>query len=240
MSVNLASPATDPVSPAPPALAEAGFGAESMFDVTEERGWHLVSGTPRERSKKELGRAEKAARPDVHLVDATLTRALAAARAPLPGPATATPTPVGFRAAPVTTLFNLWTHEALPLLPGLSPGDRFHGFLRDHYTNQATQMDTRLLDVLAQVARHFSARRIDVVSGFRSPKYNLMLRKKGREVARGSQHPEGTAVDFRIRGVPTKKLVQYVRSLGRGGVGYYPRSQFVHSDTGKVRYWTGS
>jgi uncharacterized protein YcbK (DUF882 family) len=67
-----------------------------------------------------------------------------------------------------------------------------------------------------------------------------MLRKKGHQVARSSQHVEGHAVDFRIRGVPTRTLLQFVRSLRLGGVGFYPHSQFVHSDTGRIRYWTGS
>ncbi len=75
---------------------------------------------------------------------------------------------------------------------------RFHMFLRDHFTNQATRMDTRLIGVLTRVAGKFSAQRIDVVSGYRSPKYNLMLRKKGHQVARDSQHTHGNAVDFRI------------------------------------------
>ena len=101
-------------------------------------------------------------------------------------------------------------------------------------------MDTRLIGVLTRVAGKFSARRIDVVSGYRSPKYNLMLRKKGRQVARDSQHTHGNAVDFRIKGVTTKQVLHYVRSLRVGGVGFYPHSQFVHSDTGRVRYWTGS
>ena len=101
-------------------------------------------------------------------------------------------------------------------------------------------MDERLVDVLARVARRFGADRVEVVSGYRSPKYNLMLRKKGREVARQSQHTEGNAVDFRVRGVPTKRLLNFVRSLRIGGVGYYPHSQFVHSDTGRVRFWRGS
>jgi uncharacterized protein YcbK (DUF882 family) len=148
----------------------------------------------------------------------------------------------GQRIEPVTTLFNIWTHEALPILPGQTQQlqGRFHNFLRDHYTNQATRMDTRLIGVLTRVAGKFSAHRIDVVSGYRSPKYNLMLRKKGRQVARDSQHTHGNAVDFRIKGVTTKQVLHYVRSLRVGGVGFYPHSQFVHSDTGRVRYWTGS
>jgi uncharacterized protein YcbK (DUF882 family) len=81
---------------------------------------------------------------------------------------------------------------------------------------------------------------VDIVSGFRSPKYNLMLRKKGHQVARESQHMQGTAVDFRIRGVTTEVLREFVRGLHLGGVGYYPRTHFIHADTGKVRYWQGS
>jgi hypothetical protein len=230
------------------------FPPESFLGIHDERATHLVPAVPRGRSKKERWFAEKAVRPRLHLDDSELQAGLTAARRgtvnrqspngtgrlgtarPL---ATAFPT-TGFRIQPLTTLFNLWTREALPILPGQSLDDHLHPFLRDHYTNQATTMDTRLVDILTRVALRFSAQRIEVVSGYRSPKYNLTLRKKGREVARQSQHPDGTAVDFRIRGVPTKTVVNYVRSLRRGGVGYYPRSQFIHSDTGRVRYWTGT
>ena len=66
-----------------------------------------------------------------------------------------------------------------------------------------------------------------------------MLRKKGRQVARDSEHPRGDAVDFRIPQVPTRTLLRFVRTLHMGGVGYYPESQFVHTDTGRVRYWRG-
>ena len=118
--------------------------------------------------------------------------------------------------------------------------NRFHQFLRDYTTNQVTQMDARLIGVLERVALRFSPGRIEVVSGYRSPKYNLMLRKKGREVARSSQHSEGNAVDFRIRGVPTRRLLNFVKSLRVGGVGYYPHSEFVHSDTGRIRFWKGT
>src|SRR4029079_4710856 len=132
----------------------------------------------------------------------------------------------GERIEPVTTLFNVWTHEALPILPGqsLKLESRFHVFLRDHYTNQATRMDTRLIGVLTRVAGKFSARRIAVLSGYRSRKYTLMLRKKGRQVARDSQHTHGNAVDFRIKGVTTKQVLHYVRSLRVGGAGFSPPS----------------
>jgi hypothetical protein len=208
---------------------------------------HLIPPPPRAFTKKEAWLAAKRTRRDVHVEERELAR-----NAPRPRKAkgktkgasetalATTRSAIGSTVKPVTTLYNLWTREALPIVPGESVEDRFHPFLRDHFTNQATRMDVRLIDVLTQVARKFRAARIEVVSGYRSPKYNLMLRKKGREVARASQHTEGHAVDFRVRGVPTTQLLRYVRSLRRGGVGYYPRSQFVHSDTGRIRFWRGS
>jgi uncharacterized protein YcbK (DUF882 family) len=90
-----------------------------------------------------------------------------------------------------------------------------------------------------RAAEKFHARYVEVVSGFRAPKYQLMLRKKGHEVARDSQHPRGTAIDFRVAGVPTKLLLRFVKSLHLGGVGYYPESKFVHADVGPIRFWRG-
>ena len=220
-----------------------------IFDPVRARAEHFAPGEARPLSKKEEWLREKALRPDVRLSDADLASALAppkktrASKAAKRGSLADPVFNPGARIEPVTTLYNVWTHEALPILPGQTrtlEGGPFQQFLRDHYTNQATRMDTRLLDVLERVAGKFSARRIEVVSGYRSPKYNLMLRKKGHQVARHSQHMEGHAVDFRIRGVATRQVLRYVRSLRVGGVGFYPHSEFVHSDTGPVRYWTGS
>jgi hypothetical protein len=235
--------------------------ADAIFDPVRARAEHFAPGEPRSLSKKEEWTRAKSLRPDVHLSDADLartvesqrkeTRAAGKARAKSKAKPDANARNAvrdelvlrpGARIQPVTTLFNVWTHEALPVLPGQPHylENRFHLFLRDHYTNQATRMDTRLIDVLSSVAGKFQAPRIDVVSGYRSPKYNLMLRKKGRQVARNSQHMNGHAVDFRIKGVATPKILHYVRSLRVGGVGFYPHSQFVHSDTGPIRYWKGS
>lgn len=168
----------------------------------------------------------------------------------------ATPTPkVATRAAkkpkkPKTTtvvLYHLNRRDSFTLrqkdMQGRPPKGfqkRFDHFLRCHYTNKQHAMNPRLVRLLYQTGRHWPGKRIEVVSGYRSPKYNLMLRKKGHQVARHSQHMEGNAVDFRIRGVATKSVLHYVKSLRLGGVGYYPNSQFVHSDTGPIRYWTGS
>jgi hypothetical protein len=160
-------------------------------------------------------------------------------------------------AAPVLTLHNVWTNESLPVVLTPSPkpfigrgsavtptapaanSPPFDLLTRDHFTNQATKMDPRLFATIVQAAEKFHARYVEIVSGFRAPKYQLMLRKKGHEVARDSQHPRGTAVDFRVAGVPTKILLRFVRSLHLGGVGYYPESKFVHADVGPVRFWRG-
>ncbi len=223
---------------------------EALVAIADERGPHLVP-PQRERSKKETWRLEKRGRPAVHLGDAELAQ-----KQPRPAKKPARPAgplnlqaeallaepmqPVGSCLEVVATLFNMWNRESLPLLVGQPYRRRFQVFLRDRYTQQATQADTRLAGVLAASAMRFRASRVEVVSGYRSPKYNLMLRKKGRQVARESQHVQGTAVDFRVYGVATEALREFVRSLRVGGVGYYPRTRFIHADTGKVRYWQGS
>lgn len=227
---------------------EALLPAEPLASTADERAPHFVP-AERELGKKELWLREKANRPKVRAND---TASAAARRVPEAARRTAASgrdaearlneamPPVGSRIQPITTLYNVWNREAFALLAGRPYKRPFQLFLRDHYTKESTQVDTRLATVLAGAALHFRAARVDVVSGYRSPKYNLMLRKKGRQVARESQHVQGTAVDFRLRGVTTEALREFVRSLRVGGVGYYPRTQFVHADTGKVRYWSGS
>jgi len=142
----------------------------------------------------------------------------------------------------VVSVFNTWTNEWLVLDPSgpLPDGEVVDRFLRCHFTDQPTHMDPRLIKTLRAAARHFGKDRIEIVSGFRAPKYNLMLRKKGHEVARDSQHTHGTAVDFRIPGVDVRELERWARGLHLGGVGLYVGSGFVHVDTGRVRYWGGT
>jgi uncharacterized protein YcbK (DUF882 family) len=142
-------------------------------------------------------------------------------------------------AARVVTLHNVWTNESLPVPVGGPEPASFDALTRCHYTNQSTAMDGRLYDTVMKAAQRFGANYVEIVSGFRAPKYQLMLRKKGHEVARDSEHPRGHALDFRIPTVPTRTLLRFVRSLHLGGVGYYPESQFVHCDTGRVRFWRG-
>ena len=146
--------------------------------------------------------------------------------------------------APVVSVFNTHTHEWLVVdrdprasLPAPPQVDRF---LRCHFTNQSTAMRDELIATLREAASHFSARRIDIVSGYRSPKYNLMLRKKGHEVAKDSQHTQGHAVDFRIPGIDVRTLESWALGRHKGGVGLYLESKFIHVDVGPFRRWNGT
>jgi uncharacterized protein YcbK (DUF882 family) len=146
----------------------------------------------------------------------------------------------GTKPAPLINLYNEHTHEWLAVVPGqaLPPGE-LDLFLRDHYTNKTTTMDPRLIGVLESAAKNFKSDIVDVVSGFRHPKFNLMLRKKGHQVARDSQHTHGHAVDFFIPKVTTQQLHAWAKAQKLGGVGLYLESGFVHMDVGPVRYWSG-
>ncbi|WP_245943955.1 DUF882 domain-containing protein [Acuticoccus kandeliae] len=112
-------------------------------------------------------------------------------------------------------------------------------FLRDWRRNEATKMDPELLDLIWDVQQHFGGRTINVVSAYRSPATNSMLRSRSRGVAKNSQHMAGKAMDFYIKGVNLAQLRAYGVSRQVGGVGYYPTSgsPFVHFDTGSVRAW---
>lgn len=147
---------------------------------------------------------------------------------------------LGKPARPVITIFNTWTHEYLPVDdPSEISQERIDRFFRCHFTGQPTRMDPRLFAALVAAARHFRVHTVHIVSGFRAPKYNLMLRKKGREVARDSQHTQGSAVDFRLPGIDVENLHAWARQQRLGGVGFYLASKFVHMDTGRIRYWNG-
>jgi len=147
---------------------------------------------------------------------------------------------VGTKPTKLVNLFNQWTHDWLAIDPSQAPSPgQVNQFLRDHFTNESTEMDKKLVGQLVDAAREFKADVVLVVSGFRHPKFNLVLRKKGHQVARDSQHTHGNAVDFMIARVPVAKLHAWAKARKLGGVGIYPSSGFVHMDTGPIRYWTG-
>ncbi|MCR4264988.1 DUF882 domain-containing protein [Nitratireductor sp. ZSWI3] len=113
-------------------------------------------------------------------------------------------------------------------------------FLRDWRRNEPTNMSPQLLDLLWEVYRASGGRDyIHVVSAYRSPQTNSMLRSRSNGVAKKSQHMLGKAIDFYIPGVNLAKLRATALKFQAGGVGYYPRSgsPFVHLDVGSVRHW---
>lgn len=112
--------------------------------------------------------------------------------------------------------------------------------LRDHRTDQVADIDTGLLDLLHRVnATLGSNRRFEVISGYRSPTSNQMLASHSSGVAKRSLHMQGKAIDIRLPGVRLADLRRVGLKLQGGGVGYYPGSNFVHLDVGRVRTWAG-
>lgn len=111
-------------------------------------------------------------------------------------------------------------------------------FLRDFRTGEETAIDPALLDVLHTIyQRTGSQGQFEVISAYRSPKTNAMLRRKSKGVAKKSQHLLGKAIDVRLTDVPVGTLREVAYDLGRGGVGFYGKSRFVHLDTGRFRTW---
>jgi uncharacterized protein YcbK (DUF882 family) len=113
-------------------------------------------------------------------------------------------------------------------------------FLRDWRTQEKTEMDRRLFDILWEVYRDVDGKQpINIISSYRSPATNAMLRRRSSGVARHSQHMLGHAMDFYIPGVALADIRAAGLRLQRGGVGFYPTSgsPFVHLDTGSVRHW---
>ncbi|WP_298241580.1 DUF882 domain-containing protein [uncultured Bradyrhizobium sp.] len=113
-------------------------------------------------------------------------------------------------------------------------------FLRDWRTQDETVMDRRLFDIIWEVYRDVDGKQpIQIISSYRSPATNAMLRRRSSGVARFSQHMLGHAMDFYIPGVPLEQIRFAGLRLQRGGVGFYPTSgsPFVHLDTGSIRHW---
>ena len=143
-------------------------------------------------------------------------------------------------------MYHLHTHESLDVTYRV--GDRYvpsalamlNHFLRDHRTGDNASYDPHEFDLLHAIMAklHRPNGVIDIICGYRTPWSNEYLREHGGGVAEHSQHILSKAIDIRVPGVSTRKLDRTALSLGDGGVGYYPRSRFVHVDVGPVRKWT--
>lgn len=117
---------------------------------------------------------------------------------------------------------------------------RIETLLRDHRTDEVHAIDLRLLDMLSGLSVNLNLRQstpIQVISGYRSRATNALLRRQSSAVARYSYHMSGRAIDIRIPGYRSDQVYHAAIALRSGGVGHYPRSNFVHLDTGRFRTW---
>ena len=142
------------------------------------------------------------------------------------------------------SFYNLHTHERLSACYCLDgkydPAalKKIDYILRDHRSGDIKPIDTRLLDLLHSLSRHFKTEApFHIISGYRSPKTNSRLRRNGRGVASKSMHMLGKAIDIRLPDVKTSVLRDTAIKIQGGGVGYYAKSDFVHVDVGRVRFW---
>lgn len=153
--------------------------------------------------------------------------------------------PAAFARQPATlSFYHTHTGERLrlPWVPAEARSgdllDELRHLLRDFRTGESHPIDPELFDILHRLREATGGQgTYEIISAYRSPHTNEMLRARGNGVAQRSLHMEGRAIDVRLRGVPTRRLREAALALQAGGVGYYPNSDFIHLDTGRVRFW---
>lgn len=142
-------------------------------------------------------------------------------------------------------LYNTHTRETLDVTYRRERGtydpdglQALNRVLRCHFTGEVASIDPRVIEFIDLVDAALGVgHEIHIVSGYRSPEYNDWLRRRGHGVAKASLHLKGRAIDIRIPAVDVAKVRDAALALARGGVGYYPASDFVHLDSGRVRSW---
>jgi uncharacterized protein YcbK (DUF882 family) len=173
--------------------------------------------------------------------------AAATAAALVPGRAQAAVSAVGAKRDRTLSFFHTHTGERLTIAyccngvyqPGALA--ELNHLLRDFRVNEEKSIDPQLFDLLHELGGTLETDQpYHIISGYRSPQTNAMLRERGGAhtgVASSSLHMVGKAIDIRVPGVRLDHLRTAAASLKLGGVGFYPSSNFVHVDTGRVRYW---
>jgi uncharacterized protein YcbK (DUF882 family) len=143
-------------------------------------------------------------------------------------------------------LHNTHTNETLKVTfrntSGFIPDalQQLDKILGDHRSGEHREMDPQLYVLLVDLAAAADHEpRYEIISAFRASETNEKLRSNGGGQAKNSQHIQGKAIDVRLKGVPCERLRDLAVGLKRGGVGYYAKSDFVHVDTARVRYWEG-
>jgi uncharacterized protein YcbK (DUF882 family) len=173
-------------------------------------------------------------------MDRRLFLALAGGAAACPWPARALPAPEPLRRL---SLVNPHTGESFdgPYRDDTGPialaMEELSHFLRDHHSGATIAYDVGVIDFLVHVMDAVGATRVTVLSAYRTPETNAMLARTTFGVAEKSQHLYGRALDIRLP-ARLEDAMQAARAMQRGGVGWYPRSGFIHIDTGPVRNWT--
>ena len=156
-------------------------------------------------------------------------------------PALALPRPAGMKEL---AFYNLHTDEKLRVTywkDGQYDRDalgRINHILRDFRSGTTYPMSANLMDLLHDLQMKLRTDSpIEIISGYRSPQTNAMLASSSDGVARKSLHTKGLATDIRMRGVSLRQIQTTALFMKRGGVGFYPKSDFVHVDVGPVRHW---
>ncbi len=142
-------------------------------------------------------------------------------------------------------LYNIHTEEKLTVTYRKESGEydpealkALNWILRCHYTDLVANIDIAVIEIVNLVDKMIGGgKMIHVISGFRSKAYNELLVREGHNVARHSLHMLGKAIDLRIPSVDLFSIRSTAMDLHLGGVGYYPKSDFVHLDSGKFRFW---
>lgn len=142
-------------------------------------------------------------------------------------------------------LYNIHTREKIAVTYRKVSGEydskalkALNWILRCHYTNLVANIDIAVLEILNLVDKITGGNEmIHVISGFRSQAYNQLLASEGHNVAKHSLHMLGKAIDIRIPTVDLLSIRETALNLHLGGVGYYPKSEFVHLDSGRFRFW---
>lgn len=116
--------------------------------------------------------------------------------------------------------------------------ERINFVLRDIRADEVFPIDPRAIDIITAVHKYSGSREpYSIISGYRSPKTNAMLRSESKGVAKHSLHMSGQAIDVRLANIESKNIREIAVKLKAGGVGYYPRQGFVHMDSGAFRTW---
>jgi uncharacterized protein YcbK (DUF882 family) len=141
-------------------------------------------------------------------------------------------------------LHNLHTDEKLHVTYwqdgkySRSAAEKLNHILRDHYSGDVHPMDLRLFDLVHDLQHKLQHDRpVEIISGYRSPTTNARLASYSDGVAKNSYHTKGMAMDIRMPGASLRRLQTEALLMHRGGVGYYPDSEFVHVDVGPTRRW---